>query len=206
MHATNVAHIYTTHFIQHGENTAETNIYTCYTQTQYKSKLRVYRKLKWEIGFEECLEYVKGVLSRWFINFSSGTHGLFEELGQHDKKDGSQECPNCGACKESVEHVPFECTSYASQRLDFLDHLKTVLRPDAFETIPRGSIFDKTAFCIGEKEGMLVNDECSSGTIESRRFFSINLEKEKTAIVHRRISMHDTTNQPHSSGVYGQWH
>ena len=29
--------------------------------------------------------------------------------------DGSQECPNCGACKESVEHVLFECASYDSQ-------------------------------------------------------------------------------------------
>ena len=26
----------------------------------------------------------------------------------------------------------------------------------------RDSIFDKTAFCLGEKQGMLVNNECSS--------------------------------------------
>ena len=32
---------------------------------------------------------------------------------------GSQECPNCGACKESVEHVLFECASYDSQRPNF---------------------------------------------------------------------------------------
>ena len=30
---------------------------------------------------------------------------------------GGGECPNCGACKESVEHVIFECVSYDSQRL-----------------------------------------------------------------------------------------
>ena len=37
-----------------------------------------------------------------------------------------------------------------------------VVPPDAFETFRCGSIFDKTAFCLGEKEVMLVNDECSS--------------------------------------------
>ena len=37
------------------------------------------------------------------------------------KGGGSQECPNCGACKELVDHVVFECASYDSQTLDFLD-------------------------------------------------------------------------------------
>ena len=44
-----------------------------------------------------------------FLKFRSGTHGLLEELGRHDKMCGSQKCPNCGACKESLEHVLFEC-------------------------------------------------------------------------------------------------
>ena len=91
-----------------------------------------------------------------------GTHGLFEELGRDDKGGGSQECPNGGACKESVEHVLFECASYDSQRLDFLDYLKTVHPPDAFETFLHVSIFDKTPFCLGEEQGILVNDERSS--------------------------------------------
>ena len=71
--------------------------------------------------FEEYLEYVKGAPSRLFLKFRSGTHGLFEELGRHDKGAGSQECSNCRACKESVEHVLFESASYDSQRLDFLN-------------------------------------------------------------------------------------
>ena len=75
---------------------------------QLKSKLRVYRKLKGEIGFEECLECV-----------TSGTIGLFEELGRHVKEGGSQECPKCGTCKELVEHVFFECESCEFQRLTF---------------------------------------------------------------------------------------
>ena len=43
-------------------------------------------------------------------------------------------------------------------RLDFLDYLETVHPSDASETFLRRSIFDKTAFCLGEKEVMLVND------------------------------------------------
>ena len=48
------------------------------------------------------------------------------------------------------------------QGLDFKNYLKTVLPPDAFETFLCGSICDKTAFCLGEKEGVLVDIECSS--------------------------------------------
>ena len=49
-----------------------------------------------------------------------------------------------------------------SERLDFLDYLRTVLPPDALKTFLRGSIVDKTVFCLGETEGVLVNNECSS--------------------------------------------
>ena len=62
---------------------------------------------------------IDGASSRLLFKFCSGTHGLFEELGRHMNRGGSQECPNCGACKESVEHVLFECTSYDSQRQNF---------------------------------------------------------------------------------------
>ena len=78
-----------------------------------------------------------------FLKFRSGTHWLFEELGRHDKGGGSQDCPDFGACKESVEHVLFKCA-------------------DAFKAFLHDSIFDKTVLCLGEKQGMLVNDECSS--------------------------------------------
>ena len=128
---------------------------------QDKSKLQVYRELKWEIGFVQYLEYVKGAPSRLVFKFCSGTHGLFEELGRHANGGGPRECPNCGACKESVEHALFECASYDSQGLIFWDYLKEVFPLDAFEAFLHGSIFDKTEFCLGEKQGMLVNDKCS---------------------------------------------
>ena len=97
-----------------------------------------------------------------FLNYRSVTNGLFEELSRHDKRGGPQGCPNCGAGKESVEHVPFECALYDSQRLEFWECLKTALPPDAFEAFLCGSILDKTAFCLEGKQSMLVNDECSS--------------------------------------------
>ena len=129
---------------------------------QHKSKLHFYRDLKTEVGFEEYLKYVKGADARLFFKFRSGTHGLFEELGRHVGRGGSQECPNCGALKESVEHVLFECVSYDSQRQNFFEYLKQVLSSETFGAFFGSSIFDKALFCLGEMKGLLVNDECSS--------------------------------------------
>ena len=82
---------------------------------QHKSKMCVCKELKRGVGFEEYLKYVKGPSSRLLFKFRSGIHGLFEELSRHAKGGGSRECPTW-ACKESVEHVLFECSSYDSQR------------------------------------------------------------------------------------------
>ena len=56
---------------------------------QHKSKLRVHKELKREVGFEEYLQHVKVPSSRLLLKFHSGTHGLFEELGRHAKGGGS---------------------------------------------------------------------------------------------------------------------
>ena len=39
------------------------------------------------------------------FNFSSGAHGLNEELGRHSDREGRVECMLCGAGCESVVHV-----------------------------------------------------------------------------------------------------
>ena len=48
------------------------------------------------------------------------------------KEVGSLECPNCEACKESVEHVFFQYAHVGCMipRYKFLHHLKEVLAPD----------------------------------------------------------------------------
>ena len=128
---------------------------------QHKSKLQVYRELKREIGFEEYWKYINKIPSRLFLKFRLGTHGLFEKLDRHDKGDWPQECPNCVICKESVERVLSECTSYDSQRLDFL----TIWKQSFSRCFWNHSLwehFDETAFCLREKGGVLVNNECSS--------------------------------------------
>ena len=51
-----------------------------------------------------------------FQSFARVLMDLFEELGRDAKEGGSLECPNCGACKELVEHVLFECASHDSQK------------------------------------------------------------------------------------------
>ena len=40
--------------------------------------------------------------------------------------------------------------------------MKEVLPLDTFEACLLGSIFAKTTFCLGGKQGVLVKDECSS--------------------------------------------
>ena len=40
--------------------------------------------------------------------------------------------------------------------------MKQILTPEAFEAFVHSSIFNKTVVCFGEKQGMSVNDKCSS--------------------------------------------
>ena len=67
--------------------------------------MHYYKELNRGVGFQEYLKHVKGPSSSMFLIFHSSTHGLFEKLGRHAKEGGgSQECLNCAACKEFVEH------------------------------------------------------------------------------------------------------
>ena len=61
---------------------------------------------------------------------------------------------------QAMRANPSVCAIYDFQRL-ILDYLKEVLPLDASEALLHGSIFDNTAFCLGEKQGKLVNDECN---------------------------------------------
>ena len=51
---------------------------------------------------------------------------------------------------------------YDSQRQKFLDYLRQVPTPSASEAFHHDSTFNKAVFCLGEKQGTLVNNECSS--------------------------------------------
>ena len=63
--------------------------------------------------------------------------------------------------------------------------MEQVLTPEEFEAFIHGSIFNKAVFCLGEKQGKLVNNECSSwynkvGYFKCR--FGIGEKKVCTAI------------------------
>ena len=67
---------------------------------------------------------------------------------------GHRKCPKCWACKESVEHVLFECASYdPCQRQNFSEYLKQVLLSDEYEIfLCNSSIFNKAVFCLGKNK------------------------------------------------------
>ena len=44
---------------------------------------------------------------------------------------------------------------------NFYDYLKQVLLPDVFQAFIHHRVFDKIVFCLGEKQGMIVNDNFS---------------------------------------------
>ena len=46
--------------------------------------------------------------------------------------------------------------------------MKQILTLEAFETFNHSSIFDKAVFCLSEKQGMLINDECGSWYMYNR--------------------------------------
>ena len=52
-------------------------------------------------GKREFIRYLQG--ARFLFKFRSGTHGLLEELGRHNDRDGRVECMLCGAECESVQ-------------------------------------------------------------------------------------------------------
>ena len=56
-----------------------------------------------------------------------------------------------------------------------LDYMKQILNPEAFEAFNHSSIFDTSVFCLGEKQGMLLNDECSSWYNRVGDFLNVGL-------------------------------
>ena len=82
---------------------------------------------------------------------------------------GFQEFPNCMASKESVEHLLFECASCNSHAgPNFVDS---------------SNIYNKAQFYLGEKQGMLINDECTQCSSlynkSEDKIFDVSLENEE---------------------------
>ena len=71
------------------------------------------------------------------FKFTSGTHGLNEELGRHRRREGRKECLLCDDECESVSHVLWDCPVYNTLRNDFLCKLQELLgnRFEHFESL-----------------------------------------------------------------------
>ena len=65
---------------------------------------------------------------------------------------------NVGFVK-SLLSMFFLSVDHTIPRDKFLDYMKQILTLEAFETFNHSSIFDKAVFCLGEKQGMLINNE-----------------------------------------------
>ena len=65
---------------------------------------------------------------------------------------------------------------------NFFDYLRQVLTSDAFEAFSHGSIVDKALLCLGQKQGMLVNHECSSWYSRVGDFFMSVWDKRKQIV------------------------
>ena len=50
------------------------------------------------------------------------------------------------------------------------------------------SILDKTVFCLGEKQGTIVNDDCSSWYNRVGEFFDVSMGEKEGNFIWRGIS------------------
>ena len=55
----------------------------------------------------------------------------------------------------------------------FFNCMKQILSPEAFEAFNYSNIFDKAVLCSGEKQGMLIHNECSSWYNKVGGFLSV---------------------------------
>ena len=75
-----------------------------------------------------------------------------------------------------------------------LGYPKQILTLEALKVFDHSSIVDKAVFCLGEKQGMLVNDECSVGDF-FKCHFGIGGKK---FFIWQWISRQGHSKQPHS--------
>ena len=129
---------------------------------RHKSKLCVYKELKRGVEFEEYLKYVKGPPSRLFLlNSVRVPMGFLKNWVGMLRGVGLRNVLILGLVR-SLSSMFFLSVHHTIHKEKFLDYMKQVLTLEAFETFTHGSIFDKAVFCLSEKQGMLLNDECNS--------------------------------------------
>ena len=115
-----------------------------------KVKLDMYKRFGKEVEFKRYLRGVGDAGTRLLYKFTSGTHGLNEELGRHKGREGKSECVLCGAECESVLYVLWECSAYSNIRATFVVKLRELLGNRYAEFDKLNSI-EKTAYVLGSQ-------------------------------------------------------
>ena len=83
--------------------------------------------------------------------------------------------------------------------------MKQILTPEAFKAFNHSSIFNKAVFCLGEIQGMLVNDKCSSWYNRVGDFVMSAWNRRKEILYGKWIGRRGQSKQPHYR-VQSQWH
>ena len=77
-----------------------------------------------------------------------------------------------------VGPVKFECVSYNSQG-QFFELLKTSASSGCVWGFMHRIVFNKMIFCLGEKQGMIINNDCSMCYNRVSVFFCVGLGEKK---------------------------
>ena len=113
-----------------------------------KVKLGLHNAFTKEVQFKRHLQGVSDAGTRLLFKFTSGTHGLNEELGRHRGRNGRTECVLCGDECESVVHVLWECPAYKDSREEFMIKLRSTLG-EAFKYFEALDNIERASFVLG---------------------------------------------------------
>ena len=119
------------------------------------------RELKWEVGPEEYLEFVKGVPYRLFFNFVRVPMRCLRNWLGMLIRVGYRSVLTVGLVRNQLSMFCFSVV-HMIPRDNFFDYLKQILPPEVSEAFCHSRTFDKAVLCLGGKQDTLVKDECNS--------------------------------------------
>ena len=126
-----------------------------------KVKSDIYKWFGNSVEFKKYLHGVCDAGSRLLFKFTSGTHGLNQELGRNRGREDKTECSLCGDECENVSHVLWECSAYSSTRACFIKKLQELLE-DEYEDFESLDNLEKSSYVLGSELWESMFDELLS--------------------------------------------
>ena len=105
------------------------------TISNESSKLRTYKEIKQEIGFETYLANMNNSRNRITLTkFRLSNHTLMIEKGRHQGIDKNLRfCPFCPNCIEDEMHFLMDCKCFATHRNDFFTTINEKIRGNSLQ-------------------------------------------------------------------------